>query len=119
MSQFRTRSKLLLTTALMTLLTVLVFPTGGALAADIAIDCATDDLQVAINAATNGDTIIIADASTCTGNFDVNRPLTIRAATAACPIPTILVRLGQSPPAACPLFTCPGFDRSQRARLIR
>jgi hypothetical protein len=70
----------------MTLFTVLVFPTGGALAAVIGpIDCVTpgQTLQEAINAASNGDTIIIADASTCAGNFDVNRPLTIRAATAA------------------------------------
>jgi len=84
MSQVRTRPKLSILTALVTLLTVLVFPTSGAFAADIGpIDCVTPDLQTAINAANPGDTIIITDATTCTGNFAVNKQLTIRAATAA------------------------------------
>ncbi len=83
MSQVRNRRNLSLLTALVTMLTVLVFPTGGAFAADVAVDCSTDDLQTAINGATSGDNIIITDGTTCTGNFDVNKPLVIRAETAA------------------------------------
>ena len=69
----------------MTMFALLVFPTGTALAADVNIDCVTpgQDLQTAIDDAAGGDTIIIADASTCTGNFTVGKALTIRAATVA------------------------------------
>ena len=79
----RKRRKLSLITSLVTLLTVLVIPTGGASAADIGpIDCVSPTLQSAIDSAFSGDTIIITDGSNCTGNFDVNKPLTIRAETA-------------------------------------
>ncbi len=83
MSQVGKRQTLALLTALMTMFALLVFPTEGALAADTNVDCGTQDLQVAINTAIGGDTIIIADASICTGNFTVGKALTIRAATAA------------------------------------
>ena len=83
MSQVGKRQSLALLTALMTMFALLAFPTGSALAADVNIDCGTEDLQVAIVAATPGDTIIIADGTTCTGNFTVGKALTIRAATAA------------------------------------
>ncbi|NNF88759.1 MAG: hypothetical protein HKM97_09540 [Acidimicrobiia bacterium] len=83
MSQVGKRQKLALLTALMTMFALILFPTGSALAADINVDCGTQDLQVAIDAATAGDTIIVADATTCTGNFSVGKALTIRAATAA------------------------------------
>ncbi|NNC92284.1 MAG: hypothetical protein HKN80_07295, partial [Acidimicrobiia bacterium] len=67
----------------MTLLTVLVFPTGGALAeVRPPIDCVSPTLQAEITAATAGDTIVIVDGSTCTGNFTVNKLLTIQAETA-------------------------------------
>ena len=45
MLQARKRRKLSLFTGLVTLLTVLVIPTGGALAADISHDCSTQDLR--------------------------------------------------------------------------
>jgi predicted outer membrane repeat protein len=82
MSQARNRSTLVLLTALMTMFALLVFPAGRAVAADIPVDCATENLQLAINDAPSGDTIIIADGTTCTGNFTVGKALTIRAATA-------------------------------------
>ena len=83
MSQARSRSTLALFTALMTMFALLVFPSSRAFAADINVDCGTQDLQAAITGAADNDTIIIADATTCTGNFTVTKPLTIRAATPA------------------------------------
>ncbi|MBT8202079.1 MAG: hypothetical protein KJO87_02120, partial [Acidimicrobiia bacterium] len=83
MSQVVKRRRTSLLTALVTLLTMLVIPTGGAFAADIGpIDCVSPTLGAAITSAAPGDTIIIADGATCTGNFTVDKELTIRAATA-------------------------------------
>jgi len=79
----RKRHRLSLVTALVTLLTVLVIPTGGAFAADVGpIDCVSPTLTAAITAANPSDTIIITDGSTCAGNFTVNKSLTIRAESA-------------------------------------
>ncbi|MGI9648661.1 MAG: hypothetical protein ACR2OI_09100, partial [Acidimicrobiia bacterium] len=81
----RKRHKLSIATALVTLLTLLVIPTGGAFAADVGpIDCVTpgQTLPEAITAANPGDTVIIIDGATCTGNFTVNKNLTIRSQTA-------------------------------------
>jgi predicted outer membrane repeat protein len=81
----RKRQRLSLTTALVTLLTVLVIPTGGAFAADVGpIDCVTpgETLAEAITAANPNDTIIIDDNASCDGNFTANKSLTIRSQTA-------------------------------------
>ena len=84
MLQVGKRQSLALFTALMTMFALLVFPTGAAFAVDrTPIDCLTPTLQAEITAASPGDTIIIIDGSTCTGNFTVGKALTIRAATAA------------------------------------